>query len=261
MLSSAKDDNFCFPIPDVLETEKLRLVPFIVEYFQASNYGDELTKTFALDADCQPSLHAEAIINAIDIDTWQYLTFGAFTSAQEFIDLHYEVRVHQNNESTYFVGLDKTRLNSNGEPTLAGLTGYIHANPEHLGIELCVLVLPQFRRTHIGSHMIGLLMQYALNLPTHPRGGLGLRRVQWEAYLKNKGSIGLAMKMGFKMEGVKRWSRVLQHGKEASGNGLPTRRGDPREEFKGFDTACLAICWDEWEEEGKRRVEEMLLMQ
>jgi len=234
MFPSAKDDNFCFPIPDALETEKLRLVPFI------------------------PSLHAEAIINATDVDTWHYLTFGPFTSAKEFIDLFYEVRIHQNNESTYFVGLDKTRLNSNGEPTPAGLTGYIRANPDQLGIELFVMVLPRFRRTHIGSHMIGLLLQYALNLPTHPKGGLGLRRVQWEANVKNKSSIGLAMKMGFKMESVKRWSRVLQLGKEEGSNGLPTRRGDPREEFKGFDTACLALCWDEWEEEGKRQVEAML---
>ncbi|KAE9393579.1 hypothetical protein BT96DRAFT_978884 [Gymnopus androsaceus JB14] len=231
MLSLVKDDNFCFPIPDVLETEKLKL----------------------------PSLHADNITNAADTNTWRYLPIGPFTSAQDFIERYYEARVRPNSGYTVFVGLDKTRLSSNGDPIIAGMTGYIHTSRDELRTELMVLVLPKFQHTHVASHMIGLLLRYALNLPTDPERGLGLRRVQWETNAKNKSSIGLAMKMGLRMEGLKRWAGVLQPGKEDGSNGHSTRQGDPREGQRGSDTACLAICWDEWEEGGKKRVEEILM--
>ncbi|KAE9385904.1 hypothetical protein BT96DRAFT_1088295 [Gymnopus androsaceus JB14] len=107
--------------------------------------------------------------------------------------------------------------------------------------------------------MIGLLLRYALNLPTDSEKGLGLRRVQWEAYVNNKSSIGLAMKMGMRMEGLKRWAGVLQPGKEDGSNGHSTRQGDPRGGQCGGDTAWLAICWDEWEEGGKKKLEEILM--
>ncbi|KAJ3709638.1 hypothetical protein DFJ43DRAFT_1135253 [Lentinula guzmanii] len=202
MFSSVKDDNFCFPIPDVLETAKLKLVPFI------------------------PALHAEAIINSTDKDTWHYIPFGPFSSAQEFIESFYE--------------------------------GWIRLCPEIIWFQLFVLVLPQARHTHVASHMIGLLMRYALNLPAE--GGLGLRRVQWSANVKNEGSIGLARKMGMRIEGVKRWARVLKVEKAEGSNGIATRKGDPREECPGRDTVTLAICWDEWEDEGKEQVKQILAM-
>lgn len=208
----------------------------------------------------QPSLHAEAIINPLDSDTWHYLPFGPFTSAQDFVERWYEPIVHSLNDRFLFVGLDKTRLDSNGNPTPAGLTGYCYTMPDQLLTELFVLVLPQFRRTHVASHMIGLVLRYTLNLPTDPENrGLGLRRVQWHANVKNKGSIGLAMKMGMRMEGVKRWALILQPGKEDGSNGHSTRRGDPKENQPSRDSACLAICWDDWENEGKKRVEEILM--
>ncbi|KAE9406637.1 hypothetical protein BT96DRAFT_875579 [Gymnopus androsaceus JB14] len=225
MFSSVKDDNFCFPIPDVLETEKLKLVPFI------------------------PSLHADDITNAADTNTWRYLRFGPYTSTQDFIEQYYEARVHPNNGYTVFVGLDKTRLSSNGDPIIAGMTGYIHTSRDELCTELMVLVLPQFQHTHVASHMIGLLLRYALNLPTDSE----------KAYVNNKSSIGLAMKMGMRMEGLKRWAGVLQPGKEDGSNGHSTRQGDPRGGQCGGDTAWLAICWDEWEEGGKKKLEEILM--
>ncbi|KAJ3997349.1 acyl-CoA N-acyltransferase [Lentinula boryana] len=234
MFSSVKDDNFCFPIPDVLETAKLKLVPFI------------------------PALHAEAIINSTDKDAWHYIPFGPFSSAQEFIEGFYERWIHPRRGETLFIGLDKTKLNTDGEPTPLGMCGYVHTEPDDLWTELFVLVLPQARHTHVASHMIGLLMRYALNLPAE--GGLGLRRVQWSANVKNEGSIGLARKMGMRIEGVKRWARVLEVEKAEGGNGIATRKGDPREECAGRDTVTLAICWDEWEDEGKEQVERILAM-
>ncbi|KAJ3725345.1 hypothetical protein C8R42DRAFT_575677, partial [Lentinula raphanica] len=122
--------------------------------------------------------------------------------------------------------------------------------------------VPRFLRTHVRPHMVGLLMCYALNVPDE--GGLGLRRVQWLAKVKNKGSIGLARKMGMKMgmreEGVRRWARVLVVVKGEGGNGVQRTRGDPREECPGRDTLGLAICWDEWEDGGKEWVESILRM-
>ncbi|KIK62634.1 hypothetical protein GYMLUDRAFT_42083 [Collybiopsis luxurians FD-317 M1] len=232
MLHSVKDDNFYYPVPDVLETPKLKLVPFI------------------------PSMHAEAIIKATDTDTWHYMPFGPYSSAEEFAEKWYEgMRLAK--DRTIFVGLDKTKLDANGHPTPAGLTGLFYTNPNDLWTEIFIMVLPQFRRTHVASHMTGLLLCHALNLPSE--GGLGLRRVQWSANIKNTGSIGLAKKMGMKMEGIKRWARVLEPEKGAGNNGLSTRKGDPRENCPGRDTACLAICWDDWEDEWKERVESILM--
>ncbi|KAF5392311.1 hypothetical protein D9757_001610 [Collybiopsis confluens] len=231
MMRAVKDDNFHYPIPDVLETPKLKLVPFI------------------------PLLHAESVIAAVDSETWHYLPFGPYTSAQEFNDKWYEELV-QSRATAIFIGLDKTKVDANGDPTPAGLVGYFYTNPNDLWTEIFIMVLPQFRRTHVASHMAGLLLRHALNLPSE--GGLGLRRVQWSANVKNTGSVGLAKKIGMRLEGVKRWARVLEPGKEDGGNGISARKGDPREKCPSRDTACLGICWDEWEDEGKEKVEKIL---
>ncbi|KAJ3846332.1 acyl-CoA N-acyltransferase [Lentinula lateritia] len=231
MLSSSKDDNFCYPIPEGLETKKLLLVPFI------------------------PSLHAEIIAQATDAATWHYLPFGPFPTAEALIAGFYEARIHPNRGDTLFVGYDKTQ---GAEGTPAGICGYVYTNPDDLYTELFVLVFPGFRRTHVASHMVGLLMRYALDLPG--AGGLGLRRVQWAANVRNEGSVGLARRMGFRVEGVCRWARVLEVGKGEGGNGVHPREGDPRAGCPGRDTVTLAICWDEWEDGGREKVEGILLL-
>ncbi|KAJ4493655.1 acyl-CoA N-acyltransferase, partial [Lentinula edodes] len=225
------DDNFCFPIPDVLETTKLRLVPFV------------------------PSLHASIIAQSTDKATWHYLPFGPFPTAEALIAGFYEKRIHPNSGDTLFnegEGEGEGGGEGGGEGTPAGICGYVYTNPSDLYTELFVLAFPRYHHTHVASHMIGLLMQYALNLPS--TGGLGLRRVQWSANVKNQGSVGLAKKMGFRVEGVRRWARVLEVDKGEGGNGVGRRKGDPRGECPGRDTVGLAICWDEWEEGGRERV-------
>ncbi|KAH7879375.1 acyl-CoA N-acyltransferase, partial [Lentinula edodes] len=230
------DDNFCYPIPDVLETTKLRLVPFV------------------------PSIHAPLILQSTTTATWHYLPFGPFPTAEALVEDFYEARIHRNRGDTLFVG-------EQGTP--AGICGYVYTNPSDLYTELFVLAFPRYHHTHVASHMIGLLMRYALDLPSPP-SGLGLRRIQWSANVHNHGSIGLARKMGFRVEGVRRWARVLDvskgegeggngeggagNGEGGAGNGIKRRKGDPREECPGRDTVGLAICWDEWEEGGRERV-------
>ncbi|GAW01310.1 gnat family [Lentinula edodes] len=320
MLSTHKDDNFCYPIPDVLETTKLRLVPFV------------------------PSIHAPLILQSTTTATWHYLPFGPFPTAEALVEDFYEARIHRNRGDTLFVGYDLTGQtktndeegeggvddgdrgggaegdkgdNNNDEGTPAGICGYVYTNPSDLYTELFVLAFPRYHHTHVASHMIGLLMRYALDLPSPSPpspgpsptslggdgiggsgvggsggggsggpGGLGLRRVQWSANVHNHGSIGLARKMGFRVEGVRRWARVLDsdkgeggngeggagngeggagngeagagNGEGGAGNGIKRRKGDPREECPGRDTVGLAICWDEWEEGGRERVEGIL---
>ncbi|KAJ3769787.1 acyl-CoA N-acyltransferase [Lentinula raphanica] len=235
MFATVKDDNFYYPIPDVLETDKLKLVPFI------------------------PALHADVLLSSTNTASWHYIPFGPFSSTEDFIQTFYEDLFHLNRSNTLFIGLDKTHPDPlTNNPTPAGICGYVHTDPSNLLTELFVLVFPPSQRTHIGSHMVGLLMRYALNVPG--KGGLGLRRVQWSANVKNEGSIGLARKMGMRDEGVRRWARVLVVEKGEGGNGVQRRRGDPREECPGRDTLGLAICWDEWEDGGKERVEKILRM-
>ncbi|KAJ3725396.1 hypothetical protein C8R42DRAFT_640273 [Lentinula raphanica] len=191
MFSTVKDDNFYYPIPDTLES---------------SIY----------------SLHAEPTLLSTNTASWHYIPFGPFSSTEDFIQTFYENLFHLNQSNNLFIGLDKTHPDPlTHSPTPAGICSYVHTDPSNLLTELFVLVFPHFQHTHIGSHIAGLLMQYALNIPD--KGGLGLRRVQWLANMKNKGSVGLARKMGMRDEGVKRWVRMLVVEKGEGGMGC--RRG------------------------------------
>ena len=63
--------------------------------------------------------------------------------------------------------------------------------------------------------------------------------------------------MQFKLEGTLRWDRVLPANKVA-GNGKKLREGDPRSESIGRDTVMLGLCWDDWEEGARDKVEEIM---
>lgn len=159
-----------------------------------------------------------------------------------------------------FAIFDKTRGKEGGEGELAGMLGYTNTSPENLSTEIAfVLVLPPYRHTHVTSNAVGLLMHYALDLPSplSGPGGLGLRRVVWQANAVNEASIRAAERMGFRMEGIKRWDRVFHDGlsKGKVGNGRDGRVGEGREGDLGRDTAVLAICWDDWEGGGRERVD------
>ncbi|KAH9934005.1 acyl-CoA N-acyltransferase [Epithele typhae] len=138
-------------------------------------------------------------------------------------------------------------------PYLAGITGYLHADPSSLSVEVGFLVaLPASQGRGLMSAAVALLVQYALRLPSDPERGLGLRRVQYQAHTENARSIALAKRLGFVFEGVQRWQRALALGKR--GNGKPVREGDPGEGRVGRDSAVLALCWDDWEEGVKEKL-------
>jgi RimJ/RimL family protein N-acetyltransferase len=61
-----------------------------------------------------------------------------------------------------------------------------------------VITLKSAQRTHVTSNAVGMLMKYALNLPSDPTfPGLGLRRVQWTCDSGNKPSLTTAKRLGF----------------------------------------------------------------
>lgn len=120
-----------------------------------------------------------------------------------------------------------------------------------------IVAFPKYQRTHLTTNMIGLLLQYCLELPKN--GGLGLRRVQWQANAQNATSIKAALRLGFLHEGVKRWERIVP----ASGTKPNTverlpREGDPRRGDFGRHTAVLGLCWDDWEGGTREKVQESM---
>ncbi|KAF8804150.1 acyl-CoA N-acyltransferase [Phlegmacium glaucopus] len=242
------DQNFCFPLPERLENERVKLDPFI------------------------PLKHAKLIDQTILYpEIFRYLPFGPFKSADEFMNF-YETRIRKDPGYILFAIVDKTKLNTNlnnddahkvpedeghNDGPLAGLIGFVNTSPTDLVTEVGpVMILPPFQRTHISSNATGLLLKYALNLPSESPPGLGLRRVVWQANALNRASVGLAERMGFKLEGVLRWERALSPSKEETGR-IP-REGDPRRNYFGRDTALLALCWDDWEDGGREKVDQVM---
>ncbi|TEB24944.1 acyl-CoA N-acyltransferase [Coprinellus micaceus] len=234
---SSFDLKFCFPVPDVLESDRVKLVPFV------------------------PSLHAQAFVDA----TWPYPElfqnggWGPFhdvKSVEELVEAYFT----KDPGWLLFAVFDKTRPSSGNSDTevMAGQVALINTSPINLCTEIgAVLVFPPFQRTHVASNAIGLLLKYTLNLPSHPSfPGLGLRRVVWQANYLNTGSVRIARRLGFQMEGILRWDRVLPLGKgRAVSNGKAGREGDPRAGCLGRDTALFGLCWDDWENGGRQKVE------
>ncbi|RDB21746.1 hypothetical protein Hypma_010904 [Hypsizygus marmoreus] len=225
MSAEEYEPNFCFPVKD-LESERVKLTPFI------------------------PSKHADAFF-ALTRPSYEYVPFGPYATADEFVSILVEGRIHPNPESVLFAVYDKTKAPETGVPdgAIAGAIGYWGTSAVNLVTEISfVLISPQFQRTHVTSNAIGLLLHYALDLPSE--GGLGLRRVSWQVSPLNGASIRAAERMGFKKEGILRWHYVLQEHKQI-GNGPERREGDPKSNMLGRDTEVLGLCWDDWEDSAK----------
>ncbi|KAF8435500.1 acyl-CoA N-acyltransferase [Boletus edulis BED1] len=219
------DVNFCFPVRE-LENDRVKLTPFI------------------------PAQHADLFFQGSSShpELYQHLPPGPFPSATTFTEDYVHVHIQPNTGNIFYAIIDKTRTSrmddgTNVPPTdidFAGIIGYIHGSPTHLSVEIgCIIVLPPFQRTHVTTDAVGLLLRYALDLPTATPPGLGLRRVQWQTSEKNEASIRVAERMGFKRE-----ARLID--------------GDPRAGTLGRHTVVFAICWDDWENGGREQVARLM---
>ncbi|KAF9261673.1 hypothetical protein L218DRAFT_980817 [Marasmius fiardii PR-910] len=226
--TSQRDVNFCFPIPDVLENARPseHAIPVFKEWKAAPNLLD-------------------------------YLPFGPYDSAEALVGGLWDGRITNTSAETLFAVYDKTRPDPIGQPSLAGTIGYVNSNAADLQTEVgCIVIFPQFHRTHVASNAVGLLLHYALDLPEE--GGLGCRRVQWLANKLNSPSIRLGEKMGFVLEGILRWHKVIPPDRTIAHNGCPGRKGDPREGYLGRDSAILGLYWDVWENGGREKIDEIM---
>ncbi|KAH6903826.1 acyl-CoA N-acyltransferase [Coprinopsis sp. MPI-PUGE-AT-0042] len=254
------DFNFCFPVPPLLESSRVMLVPFI------------------------PATHRNAFhaLCTSFPEVFDWLPFNTFSSLDD-IDTFVENWMRKENGRTLFAIYDLTGVASKNQtqpdpakapaPAFAGVIAYIDSSALNLCAEIgAVIIFPPWQRTHVSRNAVGLLMKHALDVPletasTPPEGtvagGLGLRRVVWKANARNIPSVKIAQRLGFQLEGVLRWDRALPPGKEAASNHLggllgegpkvssdtpaPTRKGDPKPDWVGRDTAVLSVCWDDWE--------------
>ncbi|TFK51297.1 GNAT family acetyltransferase [Heliocybe sulcata] len=230
--------NFCFPVRE-LSNDRLKLTPFV------------------------PSLHASEFFKVASQSQGLYahVSKGPWTSDQEYVDEFVQGTVQNDPGMVMFAIIDKTKPATSYDPdgTLAGTITYMNSKAGHLSTEIgWVLVLPPFQRTHVTSNAVGLLLQYALDLPE--QGGLALRRVEWQTSTANVPSQRAAERMGFQKEGVVRWAMRFQHGasKGKQGNGKEVPKGRGNGDDLGRDTVLYSLCWDDWEAGGREKIQAIM---
>lgn len=221
------DSNWVYPIiPESLETERVKLVPFVPSV-HAKHYWAEATK---------------------DPDLLRYYPL-VWKTLEDFLS-SMEVLARRDPANILFTILDKTRPDAEhpefGGGSLAGVMGLFGTSDANLSSEIGgVIILPQFQRTHVASNAVGILIRYCLELPSASPPGLGLRRVRWSAHAKNLASAKLAERMGFKREGILRWMHVMPE--ELVRDGLKVTGEGRLSEKPGRHTLVLGVCWDDWE--------------
>ena len=224
------DINWIMPLHEAtLESERIKLTPFIPS-LHAKEYAEQSV--------AHPDLHRGYPINLSNLD---------------HILTEVELRMRSQPKCILFAIIDKARGGA-----LAGVIGLINTWPANLSTEIAwVLVFPAFRRTYVATNAIALLLRYCLEPPNAPQmPGLGFRRVQWMAHTENMASSATAKRMGFKEEGVLRWTWVLLEGME--GNGIPVRKGDPEGSKPGRNSVAFSLCVDDWENGGRDHVQRLI---
>lgn len=234
-MTVSKDLNFCFPVRE-LSNDRVKMTPF------------------------KASIHSSSICSILSAhpELWAHMSTGPYQTVQDFDTNFLEAVVHRDTGVVLFAIIDKTKPPSaaDGEGELAGMMSYMNSSSVNLCTEIgYIIILPSYQRTHVNSNAVGLLLQYALKLPS--QGGLGLRRVQWQCSSMNARSIRAAERLGFKKEGVMKWQRVFHGGKDRgkvhNGRELPLGEQD-----YGRDTVVLAHCWDDWEQGGREKIQAIM---
>ena len=134
----------------------------------------------------------------------------------------------------------------NTDSNYAGIMALAATNPVNATTEIGIIIFPTFQRTHVATNAIGLLLLWTLDPPS--AGGLGLRRVEWQAHAENTPSRRAALRMGFELEGIARWQRVFPGGKVALPVEALEKRNGTKGEHPGRHTAIFSLVWDEWDD-------------
>lgn len=203
----------------------------------------------------QPALYADAYFKGTQFhpEIYDNIPIGPYSTAEEFVNEVIESRCQPDPGIVIFAIIDKSdeaQPHAKVVNNLAGIIGFMNTSKQNASTEIgFAITLPAYQRTHITTHAIGLLLQYALDLPP---AGLGLRRVQWQAGAENLASVRVAEKLGFRKEAFMRWQRAFPAGKD----GKIGRDGECSETAKkrGRDIVLLAVCWDDWEEKVRGEV-------
>jgi RimJ/RimL family protein N-acetyltransferase len=226
-VSATNPWNFVLPVPESIEANRIKLVPFV------------------------PSVHAKPWQAAAlqNPTLTQYIPFNIDT-LENIHEIH--TVIHDNPQHLLFAIIDKTRTaakdgTATADGTMAGVIGALECMPGQLKMEIgMIMVFPDFQGTHVAKHAIGAMLKYWLDAPS--QGGMGFRRVSWTAHPANGASVAIAEKMGFIKEGIKRWTWVLPEGKPGKD------AADDRGVGKGRDSVLLSLCWDDWENGVREKV-------
>lgn len=243
------DFNFCFEVPTILSTGDVSLEPLVVS--DLSTYAlATLTNLIYL----QPSLHAVDLHRylLLEPELAKWLPYGPFDTLSEYLTFLEEKR--RESGTLLFVIRDLSIPSPSLEhpnSNIAGVVGVLNVNSsQRLGEIGHIQIFKLFQRSHVGTHTIQLLQSFLLDRNK-------VRRCTWFANTQNRPSIDAAQRMGFRLEAVQYYARVLPAGKV--GVVLPEWVASEEENNDvGRHSAVLVIDWDEWFTEVKEKVEKLL---
>lgn len=228
---------FHFPVKTPIANAKLKLIPFLPKVHSAA---------FIAQTQDRPDLFAHVASGPF---TLEQLNADFTISTDSLLSL-------ANPNSFTFAIIDKTRPGSAEDPDgeLAGMASFINTSPVNLSTEIgMIIILPQYQRTHVTTHMVGLLLNYAL--AAKEDGGMGLARMHWHCSAANEASVRVAERMGYEKVGVIpyhfRFPKGKLLGKVGNGRALPP--GSDQDDL-WRDTMVLSLSWEVWERESKDKV-------
>ncbi|KAJ3489897.1 hypothetical protein NLG97_g5897 [Lecanicillium saksenae] len=237
-MSKSDASNFCFPIC-ILQNDQVKLVPFSIEKHAQRFY--DITK----DHD----------------EMYKYSNNGPYSSLQHLTDAFLTPLLLSDSKRRFaYAVIDKTRPPSaeDADGELVGLFCYANAVEKTLSLEIGhVRVAPAYQRKGIAAITTALMVKYALD--TIEQGGLGLLRVGWGASTANEASIGVALKVGFKLVGTLPYECLIENGvaRNKIGNGRkPTPRSKAGDLWRDIHMFC--ITWEDWESEKRDMVLSLL---
>jgi RimJ/RimL family protein N-acetyltransferase len=189
-------------------------------------------------------------------ELYAHMTPGPYATEHEFISGFLKDISKKRVDMLTYAIIDKTRPPSkeDDEGALAGMVSYQSVSKINQSAEIgYIIILPAFQGTHVATNAAGILLENALT--STEEGGLGFKRMVWQASSVNEASIRLAEKLGFCREGTLSWYRKVPHGKKKFkiGNGRPLPR-DSHIDDVWRDMIVLSHCFDQWQHGGLETV-------